>query len=325
VLDLWRGNLGAPASMEDKRTWFYERAPTGPPLTMLLQYSDSTGERAVGVATAGRRPLCCGGAQMTAGLLVDMTVSPEHRTLFPALLLQKSLHETGLADHDCLYGFPNAKAAPVFQRVGYRKLGAMTRYVRVIRTAPYLRERMPAWAAAPLGALWDLVARLRFGAGGSTSRLAWCGASEAKSAADLDSVGGRPLVRGVRSSEMLRWRFAPRGGHEFDYVTAYEGDQLLGYWIVEADEHGALQVLDCSPGLLDGPRATRAWSFLFAEARRRGLRSVSFSCLAPRELTRSLERAGMAVRGERPVFAALRPEHPASAAAWYLTAADEDE
>jgi hypothetical protein len=311
--------------MEDKRAWFYERAPTGQPLTMLLQYADSTGERPVGVATAGRRPLRCGGAPMSAGLLVDMAVSPEHRTLFPALLLQKSLCQTGLADHECLYGFPNVKAAPVFQRVGYQKLGTMTRYVRVVRTAPYLQERMPAWAAAPLGALWDLLARMRFGAGGSGSRLEWCGASNAQPAADLESVGGRPLVRGARSAEILRWRFAARGGHEFDYVTAYDGEELLGYWIVEGDSRGALHVLDCSPRLLDGARATRAWGFLFAEARRRGFRSVSFSCLAPPELTRSLERAGMAVRGERPVFAALRPQHPAAAAAWYLTAADEDE
>jgi hypothetical protein len=255
-----------------------------------------------------------------------MAVSPQHRTLFPALLLQKSLRETGLQDHECLYGFPNAKAAPVFQRAGYRKLGMMTRYVRVVRTAPYLRELMPAWAAASLGSVWDSLVRARFAVGGFAPRLDWRGASEAQPAADLESVAGRPLVRGARSADVLRWRFAARAGHRFDYVRAYaRGDRPLGYWIVEGDAQGALHVLDCSPRLLDGAGASRAWGSLFAEARRRGFRSVSFSCLAPPELTRSLARAGMAVRGERPVFGALRAEHPASGAAWYFTAADEDE
>jgi hypothetical protein len=31
------------------------------------------------------------------------------------------------------------------------------------------------------------------------------------------------------------------------------------------------------------------------------------------------------VRSTRPVFCAMRAEHPATTAAWYLTAADEDE
>jgi hypothetical protein len=327
VLALWRGNLGAPASMEDKRAWFYERSPTGQPLTMLLHYADSAGnERAVGVATAGRRPLRCGEQAMSGGLLVDIAVSPQHRTLFPALLLQKTLRETGLVEHDCLYGFPNPKATPVFQRVGYQKLGMMTRYVRVVRATPYLRERMPDWAAALLGSLWDSLARLRFmAAGGPSLRLEWRSASETRPAGDLAFVAGRPLVRGARSAELLRWRFAERAGHRFECVAAHSaGGALIGYWIVEATG-GALEVWDCSPALLDSARASRAWYALFMEARRRGYRSVSFACLAPAELVRALERAGMAVRGERPVFCALRTEHPAAAVAWYLTAADEDE
>lgn len=327
VLAVWRGSLGTPASMEDKLAWFYGRSPTGQPLTMLLHHADSAGdERAVGVATAGRRTLRCGEHTISGGLLVDMAVSPQHRTLFPALLLQRVLRETGLAEHDCLYGFPNAKATPVFQRVGYRRLGMIARYVRVVRVAPYLRERIPAWAAALLGSLWDSLARLRsMAAGGSSIRLEWRSASEAEPAGDLAFVALQPLMRGARSAELLRWRFAERAGHRFEYVAAHNSaGALIGYWIVDA-AGDALQVWDCSPALLDKERAARAWYALFADARRRGYRSVSFSCLAPAEFVRALERVGMAVRGERPVFGALRAEHPAAAGEWYLTAADEDE
>ena len=82
----------------------------------------------------GREPFWLGGQRIEAGVLVDLAVSPAHRTLFPALLLQKSLLAAGLEAREVLYAFPNQKAAAVFQRAGYRHIGLMTRYVRVLRT-----------------------------------------------------------------------------------------------------------------------------------------------------------------------------------------------
>jgi hypothetical protein len=329
LIGLWRGNLGDPKRMERKFDWFYEHSPTGEPLALLLMHIDpapASVPEPVGVAAAGRRPFRCGDEPLEAGVLVDMTVSPRHRTLFPALMLQKALRETALAELAFLYGFPNPKAAPVFQRAGYRKLGTSARYVRVLRAAEYLRERIPAWAAVLVGPAWDWLARLRFRSKRRADlRVEWRGVRAAAGGSDLSAVAGRPLVRGVRTPEMLLWRFAAADGRAFECVAACEGDDERGYWIVEGVD-GVLQVRDCAPALLAGAGAVPAWNAFFAEARKRRFRSVSFECLAPPEFQAVLERLGMVRRSERPVFGVLRTDQTAvEGAAWYLTAADEDE
>ncbi len=329
AIDLWRGNLGDPSRVEGKFAWFYERSQTGEPLALFLDFDDPAGERqSVGIATAGMRSFLLGDQPVDAGVLVDMTVSPQHRTLFPALTLQKAILQAGLSLRQLLYGFPNAKAAPVFQRAGYRKLGAMVRYVRVLRSAHYLARRWPKWLAALVGPLADSLLALRFAANRRSVSLVWQPIGEHAALNDVVAVAGRALLRGTRTAEFLKWRFATDRGASFDVVNAIARDTnaSVGYWVVQAVD-GVLTIRDCAAGSFASPLAQSAWSALFTEARRRGFRSVSFECLAPAEFVAVLQRVGMSRRSERPVFSALRAEHPLSISAdsTYLTAADEDE
>jgi hypothetical protein len=330
AISLWRGNLGDANRVEGKFEWFYERSPTGEPLALLLYFADTAGEReSVGIAAAGMRSFLLGDQPVEAGVLVDMTVCPRHRTLFPALTLQKGMLQAGLAVRPLLYGFPNYKAAPVFQRVGYRKLGAMTRFVRVLRAADYLAGRVPKWLAAAVGPVIDVLAAVRFSGwrrGGV--RLQWRTTGDAAAFGDIERTAGKPLLRGVRTVEFLQWRFTADRGRLFSLVNVHErdADASLGYWIVHAAD-GVLVIHDCAAGLLASPFARSAWNALFAEARQRGFRSVSFECLAPAEFVAVLRQVGMLPRTERPVFAALREgsAFSMSADSTYLTAADEDE
>jgi hypothetical protein len=331
VVSLWRGNLGDPVRMERKFDWFYSQSPTGEPLTLLLMFSDPAAPSApepVGVATAGRRPFRCGDDALEAGVLVDLTVSPRHRTLFPALLLQKNLRKEALEQLAFLYGFPNPKAAPVFKHAGYRELGTMTRYVRVLRSAQYLRARMPGWAAALAGSLWDRIAQLRFRSTGddrAACELDWRGVDDASVGPDVATVGGQPLVRGARTPQILSWRFAARDGRSFECVAARVNGEQRGCWIVQKMDD-VLHVADCAPALLAGAGTVSAWNALFAAARRRGFRSVSFECLAPPELIAALARVGFVPRTQRPAFGVLGARsRAAETGAWYLTGADEDE
>ena len=81
---------------------------------------------------------------------------PEHRSLFPALLLQRSLQQSVPGDLAALYGFPNPRAVPVFTRVGYRKTLDVRRFVRVLRSGEYLRRHFPGWVAALIARPLDL-------------------------------------------------------------------------------------------------------------------------------------------------------------------------
>ena len=97
--------------MRAKYDWFYLRCPFGPPLLQLLR-AGSAGT-AVGACGAGRRRMLWKGREIRAGVLVDLAVAREHRSLGPALMLQQGLVAAGHNELDLLYGFPNPKAAPV--------------------------------------------------------------------------------------------------------------------------------------------------------------------------------------------------------------------
>ena len=320
---------GDAARIEKKYSWFYEHSPTGQPLTLLLNHMDADGSpRRVGIAAAGYRTFIIERETVEAGVLVDLAVSPQHRTLFPALMLQKAMLKTGLLTRQWLYGFPNPKAAPVFQRAGYAKLGAMVRFVRVLRTAEYLAERMPKWCAAMLGPIIDVAVTVYFsGTGRRKPSLQWDDTVEAGSLKATEHAAAGPLLRGVRTPEFLDWRFNRIPGRSFSSVKVRHPEgEYEGYWVVRS-ARPVLEVHDCAPSLLAGPNVKEAWIALFGDARKRGFRSVSFECLAPPTFVSVLRSAGMVARDERPVFAAQRDGSSFAVAAdgLYLTAADEDE
>lgn len=332
IIGLWRGNLGEASRAESKFDWFYAGSVTGTPLTLVLMHRAKEDlaasiEEPVGVGSAAPRPFWLGREQIEAGVLVDLAVSPAHRTLFPALLLQKSLLQAGLEPWKVLYAFPNQKAAAVFQRAGYRRVGLMTRFVRVLRSRTYLDERLPAIIAAPAAVLIDLAIQLRYARLGRKPELRWEGMRDAVPPDEQETDTPR-LLRGARTAQLLQWRFTDHGRHHYSFVTARDGSNSvpIGYWVVEELEN-CLYVRDCSTSLLVRPDAVLAWAALCTAARRKGFRSLHFECLAPPVLKKHLRSLGINPRSQRPVFGAIRADvaHRAESCEWFLTAADEDE
>lgn len=330
VLAVWEGTLGERDRMASKFSWFYEQSPTGAPLTLLLEWRPAPGADAqvIGVATAGRRRFHCGNQALSAGVLVDMAVRPQHRTLGPALQLQKSLLAEGRQELGFLYGFPNPKAAPVFQRAGYQRLGMTQRRVRVLRVSGYLARRMPRLAARLLSPFADLALRIRLelhAQSAGAPRLSW-GSVESLAASQVCSSEAPPgTVCGIRTPEFLSWRFRMAGVGATHHAVVATLAETAVYWVLEV-QGKVLQVRDCSPNLLETMNRT-AWLALFRDAARRGFHSVSFECLASARRLAVLESLGMTVRSERPVFwSGVRPDQSwQEAAEFFLTSADEDE
>ena len=329
VLAIWEGSLSDRPHMERKFGWFYQQAPTGTPLTMLLEWraSENAEPVPIGVATAGRRQFRHGDRRLEAGVLVDMAVRAGHRTLGPALQLQKGLLAAGLDLASFLYGFPNPKAAAVFQRAGYSRVGSIQRYVRVLRASGYLGRVLPKTAARLLAPLADTGMHALVAAPAIASRskpLQWLPLEYMPELTADDPSSAAPLLRGVRTREFLAWRFSGEHGDRFWFVGAPDRARTL-YWVVE-DQGEVLQIRDCAPQLMERSCRTH-WRSLFREAQTRGYHSVSFECLAPDTLREVLTMVGMTVRSERPVFWATTPERADQfkGAMWYLTSADEDE
>ena len=328
VVAIWRGNLGREEGLARKYDWFYRRCPLGAPMLKLLRHEPSAAW--VGVAAIGRRRMLWQGREIRAGVLVDMAVAPQHRSLGPALMLQRDVLESGIERFDLLYGFPNRKAEAAVRRCGYAKLGEIVRYVRVLRYASYLRRRLPMVAARPLGWLLDT---------GDRILDAWRSRADAPVAAQWSdrvdprmddlwhrSAHGTALLT-VRDTTMLRWRF-DEALVSFRYLLLSEsaGGPLLAWFACQASGP-ILQISDFwSIDAADGIAAALVAAVLRV-ARQEGYSAVSFQYAGTAARVRGWLAARFVERERRPVYGKWReaPSPTGDAPDLHLTAIDEDE
>jgi hypothetical protein len=325
VQSIWRGNLGQQDRMAVKYDWFYLGCPHGPPLLQLLRHINGDW---VGTACAGRRRMRWQGRDISAGVLVDLAVLPEHRSLGPALILQQGLIEAGMRHLDLLYGFPNPKAAAVFKRIGYSKLSEIVRYARVLRHRRYLRGRMPGWLALPLGLAADTAVAMRDGwrrAWGPSLRSEWSDRADPRmDGLWADTAPERDLIA-VRDGRHAQWRFdeSPLERTRYLLVSAPDNHRLLA-WFATQEDGATLHVRDFWSR--NGAAGDRAYVLaLLAAARAAGYESVSVEIAAATPVTANWSTCGFVARSRRPVFGRWSGTRQHEDVAMFLTSADEDE
>lgn len=323
VLSLWSGNLGQDARMARKYDWFYRHCPFGPPLTLLLRHEES-GEW-VGVASAGPRPMWMDGERITAGVLVDLAVAGEHRSLGPALLLQMALMEAGLRRFDLLYGFPNPKAAPVFKRVGYTPLGELARHARVLRHGSYVRRRLPGLLAVPTGRLLDLADSVRLWFAREGLQAQWHDRADASGEAPWSTITAGQGPVALRDVAFRRWRLDDCPFAKFRHLLVRDRSGALLAWFACEAREGGLHVLDSwTVHGAAGPSRAELVALLRA-ARAAGHASVSVE-LSSAAATAGWRETGFVARESRPVFGRARSGDSAALKdRIWLTSADEDE
>ncbi|MFZ7096194.1 hypothetical protein ACOPJQ_10255 [Luteimonas dalianensis] len=319
ILGLWRGNLGDAGRMAAKYDWFYLQCPDGAPLTLLLRHEESGSW--VGVASAGPRRMLYDGRTVLTGVLVDLTVLPAHRSLWPALSLQMGLMEAGARRFGLMYGFPNPKAAVVFKRVGYVPLCRMVRHARVLRHGDYVRRRLPAPLAVPAGWLLDTVDRIRPRAWRGGLRGRWQDrADEVLGALWTPASAGRGPIA-IRDLAFLRWRFDASPLVQVRYLVVEDAGGTPQAWFACESRGKVLFVHDLWSGRgVAGPSREQLATLLRA-AREGGYGSVSVE-FGPAAVDAVWLEAGFIARESRPVF--WHPSTVDTPPSW-LTAADEDE
>ncbi|MEQ1516028.1 MAG: HemK/PrmC family methyltransferase [Usitatibacteraceae bacterium] len=328
VISLWRTGLNAGNLYQAKFDWYYRANPAGLPLTLFLRCRGN--ESAVGVAALGRRRVRYKGGNFDTGVLVDFVVRPEHRTLFPALLLQREMRTFALRSHNLIWGTPNAKATAVFCRAGYQCIGQLKRYVRVIRSEKYLARHLPLWISRVIAPILDV---LRFTAlllpeiGTRRYHTHWLASPDIRFEDLWHRSELADQLTGVRDRHFLTWRFTdnPFRTHSF-FVLVSRGDQrLLGYAACEfADQ--TLLVRDFLVDVNVKRASARLWRGLAKEAFRRGCTSLSTEFLGDTNVHRELRAAGFSVRAQSPLYASA-PERKSSLLdeqRWYITNADLD-
>jgi len=273
------------------------------------------------------------GRELRAGLLVDLAVSTQHRSLGPALTLQKAMMVAAGDRFDLVYGFPNPKAAPVFKRVGYAQLGEIVRYVRMLRYGKHLERIMRPAVARSVGWVLDGVAHARqeLGARRSSAR-AWRAQWADAAPPEIDALwarsahGKEPIAR--RDAAFVRWRFdqAPLPRTRYLLVTDSARGELCAWFACQADGE-TLHVRDFwSTDAAEGIGQPFLEALLRA-ARQEGHLVVSVEYAGPANRRGAWLDAGFVARSRRPIFGRWKNASVGGddRIDTHLTSADEDE
>jgi len=334
LIRLWSGNLesmgaDAPAKLD----WYYRSSPYGRGRAVVLRAHGGAGDAVVGCQGIGFRRVRCDGRALRAALIADLAVERPHRGLFPALALVRRTREVAADAADFQYGFPNQLAVGPFRRSGYRDLGTMVRYARVLRHAPYLGRAIRARSLARAGgavldavdgalrAVPRLAAAIRY-------RLDAAAAPDGRFDALFEEACRGHRVIGERGSDFLRWRFfGGRGAAELETLVRRGDGALRAYAVVrrQGDAAHLADFLAASEAELEA-----LLRMLLAALRVRGCSSVSVRFLGTWRVVRLLERLRFRRREatRTVVFDAADPAVAAllgEAEGLYLTDADEDD
>lgn len=328
VLDVWRGIVASQP--EAKYEWFYRRHPYSSATLLILTHGRDA--ICVGVAGLGTRKVYVQGVESTAGVLVDLMVLHDHRTLYPALLLQKKMQATALGLHGIVYGFPNKNAAPIMRRLAYIKVGDLVRYSKVLRHAPYLERRgIAGWLSKALGAVADRVMPLYFRpcrALRTSCRVSWASTVDARFDALWQRARRFDGLIGARDAQFLSWRFLSQPGHQYRvFVVSAQGSAEITAYAICEDKGNSLHVRDflVDPACAAGARLLI--HLLSNEARAEGYENLSLAFMGPARLSEELIAAGLIQRETQPLYATSNTQDEAQLhkLAWYATNADEDQ
>lgn len=337
IIALWRDNIGAPDALAAKFRWYYVDHPEGVPTVLLLCHGPEA--RPVGVATNGGRRMRLGEQPVQAGIRVDLAVDAAHRTLFPALQLQRAVRQSGMEQFDLLYGMPNTKAVKVVERIGFTQRHDFVRHARVLLWRSYLARVMPdglaALAAPVVNGLqrawtWARLLKLR-----GVDTL-WLDQADARFDALWQRVAWPGVLMGLRDSRFLNWRFVarPAGAARILALVERGTDRLLGYAVCDFERGEAATTVSVRDFLVDARSPREARPLLVQlllsvqqQAARAGCATVSLSFFGHADVCAALAEAGFAPRESSPVFVDMAPQHAERLGAfdYYFTGADEDQ
>lgn len=208
IIDIWEKNY--PGTIIPKYEWLYERNPAGRAHVWLVRHSASSLN--VGTTAVFPREFLVNGKKILAGIAGDFLINREHRSLGPALILQKAvLSFVQNGNMAFVYGFPNEKSVPVLKRVGFRILGEKTRMVKILSFRDLLDARFGRPAARVLGPILDCISKVRSSSVWDKKNRGYR-SEEVSNIHDFleffSDIGFKGfLIHGNRTAEYLKWKF----------------------------------------------------------------------------------------------------------------------
>lgn len=328
IESLWVRNLAGhgDSSARAKLQLGYIDNPAARGTVILLRAEGH--DAALGAQGLHPRAFHRGAQAIRAAGMADYVVSEKHRSLGPALLLMRRGAQIAADRFDFVYGFPNAKAVPVFVRAGFKRLGVVRRHAKLLASRTKLEARLPAWIAACGAPVLDgcLAVRDRLRRFAVTPRLE-CAASDWDDPSIDEIWSGRAShhLYSERSPRMLRWRFGLPERGPWRICIARSADGAPHGYVVWRVDDGFAEIGDFFS--LDPESLTLSLLLAFTRlARRQKVRSISAEFFGATGIEAQLQAAGWRPRPETlAVFTGrTAPDGLLTQEALYFTRFDND-
>jgi len=288
--------------------WHWTLNPAGMGWTWLIY--EPGNHRVVGTTTVFPRLMYVDGNQVTAGQVMFFAVDAGHRSLGPAVMLQRATF--GPVDsgdlafcYDCP---PHDEGMSTFDRIGMRPNCEMVRYALPLRSDEFFERRLGkrAWTK-PLVVTANMLFEMR-GRKRQISGLEICEFDErfGDEFSHLDRMVSKSgAIRANRSAEILNWRFRDdpactehlRDANKLRYQTlvARRGGELVAFIIFEWESNSRVLIVD----LFGSRLADVGLSLLEATTevcRSQSAQCLNVYCVPDSELSGLLRRTGFRQR-----------------------------
>lgn len=307
--------------------WSYRKNPEGEALIWVAIDPETNG--LAGAAAAFPRRLYCCGTEARGYVLSDFCVDSRYRSLGVALALQRACLAGVSANASHAFDFPSGTMLAVYKRLGIETNQTMIRYAKPLRADRKVARWMSAGAVAQ-GVSAVANAGLRLRDLGRPPRGAWeigpeSGPWDAEFTEAARQWDTGSDIRVARTAAYLNWRYREHPERTYEMLTARQGGRLCGYLVWQAQgENGVIDDLMSRDGDVRDALLAHAAEL----ARGRGLQTLSAPWLSAHPGRHGLESRGFCARESGPVVLMTLPVEKKSsgkdAAAWYVTAGDQD-
>jgi hypothetical protein len=323
---------GGLHSSIEKYRWKYESCTGQRPLCKFA--IDTASGRPIGTTSLFPRRLLIDGTAFSAAIAGDFAVDARHRTLLPAMSLQKSaLQASREGRFDVIYGFPNDAARLVQLRAGYTSIGAVRAGIRSLHSRRLFEspEERRWWGA--FADMFDVMLRIVSKGSHHLERSDYSYSEHATLDERFDQFWTRALphypIVVERNSHYMNWRFmqCPYKTYRLFAASHRQTGEIDGYilWSVAAD--GKVRIFDlmASEQVFDG-----LLTAFIRSQQERDAPCITLIYFGNDSLVRRLRSFGFFFRQTRSqVLLSVNPRLPNSqrlfkAQNWYLLEGDSD-
>jgi hypothetical protein len=241
LLDVLQTNLpGLPHTRRFQ--WLYQDNPAGPAQSWFV-HEEST-SKIVGVASLFPRVLWVGETTQRCGQVGDFAINISHRSLGPALLLQRATFQpvTGGDLAFCYDCPPHDRGLSTFRRLGIKINCRMHRFARPLKIDRQLTRWLgPGRVNTSMATLGNRLLSLRSPYTpyrGDLDITIYAGRFDEEFTL-LDRRSGSGCIRSRRTADDLNWRYRDDPLQQYHVLTARQKGELVGCAIYLMTGHDA--------------------------------------------------------------------------------------